>query len=142
MIDSGHYASDQVSKNLDELNSAWTALVHTVDHKGSRLSDANQGQGFNRDVDDVEMWLTEVESQLANEDYGKDSASVQNLQKRNELLEQDIAAHQDRIDNISKTADRLLATNHFDATNIANKRDQMLRRFENLKVSSSSFENV
>jgi len=34
---------------------------------------------------------------LASEEYGKDLASVQNLAKKHQLLEADIAAHEDRI---------------------------------------------
>lgn len=47
---------------------------------------------------------------------------------------QDILAHQDRIDRVSAEADKLIQANHFDAPNVASKRDHMLRRFEALKV--------
>lgn len=88
LINRGHYASDQVQRNLDDLNSSWTNLERQVTNKGGRLQEANEGQSFNRDVDDVEMWLAEVEAQLASEDLGKDSASALNLQKKHDLLEQ------------------------------------------------------
>ncbi|GAV01441.1 hypothetical protein RvY_12154 [Ramazzottius varieornatus] len=133
LINRGHYASDQVQRNLDDLNSSWTNLERQVANKGGRLQEANEGQSFNRDVDDVEMWLAEVEAQLASEDLGKDSASALNLQKKHDLLEQDILAHQDRIDRVSAEADKLVQANHFDAPNVASKRDHMLRRFEALK---------
>ena len=102
-------------------------------NKGNKLKEANEGQSFHRDVDDVEMWRAEVEGQLASDDHGKDSASVQNLQKKHELLEQDIAAHQDRIDRVAREAEALVQANHFNAPNIATKRDHMLARFEKLK---------
>ena len=134
LINRGHYASDQVQRNLDDLNGSWTNLEGTVHNKAGRLQEANEGQSFNRDVDDVEMWLAEVEAQLSSEDLGKDSASALNLQKKHDLLEQDILAHQDRIDRVSGEADKLVQAKHFDAPTVANKRDHMLRRFEALKV--------
>ncbi|OQV13288.1 Spectrin alpha chain [Hypsibius exemplaris] len=133
LIRSGHYASDQVQKNLDDLNANWEALNAAVKNKGDRLKESNEGQSFHRDVDDVEMWLAEVEAQLASDDHGKDSAQVQNLQKKHELLDQDIVAHQDRIDRVTREADALLAAKHFDSSNIATKRDHMLARFAKLQ---------
>ena len=45
-------------------------------------------------MEDIELWLYEVEGHLASDDYGKDLTSVQNLQKKHALLEADVAAHQ------------------------------------------------
>lgn len=58
------------------------------------MREANQQQQFNRNVEDIELWLYEVEGHLASDDYGKDLTSVQNLQKKQALLEADVAAHQ------------------------------------------------
>jgi len=44
-----------------------------------------------------------VEQMLASEEYGKDLASVQNLAKKHQLLEADIAAHEDRIKVLTHT---------------------------------------
>lgn len=41
--------------------------------------------------------MGEVESLLTSEDSGKDLASVQNLNKKHQLVEADIHAHDDRI---------------------------------------------
>ncbi len=61
---------------------------------GIKLREANQQQQFNRNVEDIELWLYEVEGHLASDDFGKDLTSVQNLQKKHALLEADVAAHQ------------------------------------------------
>lgn len=63
---------------------------------GIKLREANQQQQFNRNVEDIELWLYEVEGHLASDDYGKDLTNVQNLQKKHALLEADVAAHQVR----------------------------------------------
>lgn len=64
---------------------------------GIKLREANQQQQFNRNVEDIELWLYEMEGHLASDDYGKDLTSVQNLQKKHALLEADVAAHQVRL---------------------------------------------
>jgi len=40
---------------------------------GSKLKEANDQQQFNRNVEDIEVWLGEIEGQLMSEDYGKAS---------------------------------------------------------------------
>lgn len=71
-------------------------LPLTLSYSGIKLREANQQQQFNRNVEDIELWLYEVEGHLASDDYGKDLTSVQNLQKKHALLEADVAAHQVR----------------------------------------------
>lgn len=71
-------------------------LLVTLSFSGIKLREANQQQQFNRNVEDIELWLYEVEGHLASDDYGKDLTSVQNLQKKHALLEADVAAHQVR----------------------------------------------
>ena len=38
---------------------------------GSKLKEVNDQQQFNRNVEDIEVWLGEIEGQLMSEDYGK-----------------------------------------------------------------------
>ena len=44
---------------------------------GQKLKDASEEQGFNRNVEDVEVWMAEIEGQLMSEDFGK--VSISNL---------------------------------------------------------------
>lgn len=76
------------------MNSAAVSLTPLVSLPGIKLREANQQQQFNRNVEDIELWLYEVEGHLASDDYGKDLTNVQNLQKKHALLEADVAAHQ------------------------------------------------
>lgn len=69
-------------------------MTNVFSFLGIKLREANQQQQFNRNVEDIELWLYEVEGQLASDDFGKDLTSVQNLQKKHALLEADVAAHQ------------------------------------------------
>lgn len=57
----------------------------------------------------MELWLSELEGQVASEDFGKDLVSVQNLQKKIALLESDYLAHQDRVDGIKSLVSVVLS---------------------------------
>uniref|UniRef100_A0A8C0XSS6 SH3 domain-containing protein n=1 Tax=Castor canadensis TaxID=51338 RepID=A0A8C0XSS6_CASCN len=133
LIDVNHYAKDEVAARMNEVISLWKKLLEATELKGIKLREANQQQQFNRNVEDIELWLYEVEGHLASDDYGKDLTNVQNLQKKHALLEADVAAHQDRIDGITIQARQFQDAGHFDAENIKKKQEALVARYEALK---------
>ncbi|KAK0146701.1 Spectrin alpha chain, non-erythrocytic 1 [Merluccius polli] len=138
LLDGKHYASDEVAGRMEEVSSQWKKLLEATELKGIKLREANQQQQFNRNVEDIELWLYEVEGQLASDDYGKDLTSVQNLQKKHALLEADVAAHQDRIDGITIQARQFQEAGHFDADNIRKKQEALVMRYDALREPMSA----
>uniref|UniRef100_A0A8C9XPB5 Spectrin alpha, non-erythrocytic 1 n=1 Tax=Sander lucioperca TaxID=283035 RepID=A0A8C9XPB5_SANLU len=133
LLDGKHYASTEVAGRMEEVSTQWKKLLEATELKGIKLREANQQQQFNRNVEDIELWLYEVEGHLASDDYGKDLTSVQNLQKKHALLEADVAAHQDRIDGITIQARQFQEAGHFDADNIRKKQEALVTRYEALR---------
>lgn len=133
LIDSGHYASDRIRTRTDEIVTLWDSLTRATEKKGAKLQEASQQQQFNRTIEDIELWLSEVEGQLMSEDYGKDLTSVQNLQKKHALLEADVGSHADRIDGITQAAEQFVSSGHFDADNIKAKQEQLQGRYSALQ---------
>ncbi|ODM90488.1 Spectrin alpha chain [Orchesella cincta] len=118
LIDSSHYGSDRIEARVEEIVHLWKQLEEAGEKKESRLAEASAQQQFNRTIEDIELWLSEVEAQLTSEDYGKDLTSVQNNQKKHQLLESDVSGHQDRVDVIRNQAQEFIETGHFDKDNI------------------------
>lgn len=137
LMESEHYASDRIHSRAEEIMSLWESLAHASDKKGAKLQEASQQQQFNRTVEDIELWLSEVEGQLMSEDYGKDLTSVQNLQKKHALLEADVGSHSDRIEAINQAAENFISSGHFDADNIKTKQDQLQNRYSALQKPMS-----
>lgn len=133
LLDTNHYASDRVSSRMEEIISLWASLEEATKSKGSKLEEASQQQQFNRGLEDIELWLSEIEGQLMSEDYGKDLTGVQNLIKKQALLEADVAAHQDRIDGVRIQADQFVDRGHFDAENIKGKQQSLQERYSSLQ---------
>uniref|UniRef100_UPI00358EF662 spectrin alpha chain, non-erythrocytic 1 isoform X2 n=1 Tax=Myxine glutinosa TaxID=7769 RepID=UPI00358EF662 len=134
LIDAQHYASDEVQDRLNDVQELWRHLQEASELKGIKLREASQQQQFNRNVEDVELWLYELEGHLASEDYGKDLTSVQNLQRKHALLEADVTAHQDRIDGVVIQAQQFQEAGHFDANAIETKRTALASRYEALRA--------
>lgn len=61
----------QIESRVGELGGLWDKLAVASETKGSKLQEAAQQQQYNRAVEDIELWLSEVEGQLLSEDYGK-----------------------------------------------------------------------
>uniref|UniRef100_A0A0K8TCJ0 Spectrin alpha chain n=1 Tax=Lygus hesperus TaxID=30085 RepID=A0A0K8TCJ0_LYGHE len=137
LLNSGHYASDRIRDRMEEIINLWETLENATEKKGTKLQEASQQQTFNRTVEDIELWFTEIEGQLHSEDYGKDLTSVQNLLKKHALLEADVGSHQDRIEGIRVAASQFVERGHFDADNIAAKQESVTDRYAALQKPMS-----
>ncbi len=132
LVNENHYARDKIDDRIRTIMKQWDRLVDSTEKKNGKLKEAIEGQTFHRNLDDVDMWLSESEVQLSNEDLGKDLTSVQNLQKKLKDLESDILARKDRIESIQHAADTFDANNHFDRANIVRRKDHLVNKYSNL----------
>jgi spectrin alpha len=141
LIDAHHYARDHVQNRLAEVEGLWAELADATNKKAAKLNEANEEQLFNRNIEDVELWLSELEGNVASEDYGKDLISVQNLQKKLALIESDYNAHQDRIDTIHNQSRQFSDADHFNAPIIVKKQEALQGRYDTLREPLSRRKN-
>ena len=75
---------DQIEPRLQELEGQWETLEGTTQDKSKNLFDANRHIIYEQSVDDIDGWITELESQIITEDTGRDLTTVNLLmQKQN-----------------------------------------------------------
>lgn len=76
---------DQIEPMLADLANQWDDLETTTKEKGERLFDANRSTLYQQSCDDVDGWVTALESQIVtSEDFGKDLTTVNlQVQKQN-----------------------------------------------------------
>lgn len=55
----------------EQLLATWARLEAGTVDKGQKLQEAWEGQQYYRAVKDMDLWLEEVEKQLASDDLGK-----------------------------------------------------------------------
>lgn len=132
LIQAGHYNAPEIGSRIEQLDDTWMRLADAMSIKKKNLDQASRQQQFVRNVEDVELWLSEVEAQVSSDDVGRDLNGVVNAQKKHNLLEADVQAHRDRVDAFKSQADIFAAEGHFDAPVIAEKQLQLTQRYKAL----------
>ena len=79
------------------MNQHWEDLAQLVEKKERNLHAAHQVQRVVRAADETKSWMNEKDTALLSDDYGRDLASVQALQRKHEGLERDLAALEDKV---------------------------------------------
>ncbi|CAB3259280.1 unnamed protein product [Arctia plantaginis] len=126
-------SEDAVQARLASIADQWEFLTQKTTEKSLKLKEANKQRTYIAAVKDLDFWLGEVESLLTSEDSGKDLASVQNLMKKHQLVEADIQAHEDRINDMNRQADALVSSGQFDSAGIGSRRAAINSRFERVR---------
>lgn len=122
-----------VKERITKLQQQWEYLVQKSNEKSQHLKESNQQQQFNTNVKELDFWLGEVEASLSHDDYGRDLASVQNLIKKHQLVEADIAAHEDRITDLQAQTQHFAEVGHFDADSLQDKSRIIAERYDKVK---------
>ena len=67
----------------------------------AKLGEAQSLQQFSRDVDEMEIWITERTQMALDESY-KDPANIQAKHQKHQAFEAELAANKDRIGSVIK----------------------------------------
>lgn len=132
LLEANHYKSDDIRARINELDDLWVKLVDAMTKKGKNLEQANNQQQFVRNIEDIELWLSEVEAQIASDDQGRDLNSVMNMQKKHNLIESDVQSHRDRITAFEDQVAKFIQEGHYDAPILEQKQQQVMSRYEAL----------
>ncbi|XP_048586984.1 spectrin alpha chain, non-erythrocytic 1 isoform X2 [Nematostella vectensis] len=122
-----------VRERITRITTQWELLVTKSSQKTQHLKESNQQQQFNTNIKDLDFWLGEVEASLSSDDFGRDLASVQNLIKKHQLVEADIAAHEDRITVLETQTQHFAEVGHFDADALQEKSKGIKDRYDKVK---------
>ena len=84
LVEEKPHMADVVQPKLEELKKQWEDLENTTQQKGQRLFDANRHVLYEQSCDDIDGWITTIESCIEADDTGHDLTTVNLLvQKQN-----------------------------------------------------------
>lgn len=99
LLRDGHPERDAIMRSKEELNECWQRLRQLAILRQEKLFGAHEIQRYNRDADETMAWIAEKDVVLSSDDFGRDLASVQTLQRKHEGIERDLAALEDKVSN-------------------------------------------
>uniref|UniRef100_H3BEP2 Spectrin beta, non-erythrocytic 5 n=1 Tax=Latimeria chalumnae TaxID=7897 RepID=H3BEP2_LATCH len=132
MIRVGHYAADGIQKRVKDIDDLWKKLQKSCRKTRCKLQQASEALQFQRSIEDVEMWLEEVETQLSIEDKFRDLMSIHNLLKKHEDLEGEVSSHVEKIQALSDQAKRFKEEKHFLVEEMEERVSMVVERYRNL----------
>ncbi|XP_027528670.1 spectrin beta chain, non-erythrocytic 5-like, partial [Neopelma chrysocephalum] len=133
MLHEGHHASEAIQSRLQEMDELWEELLASCQEKWIKLQDAYKGLHFQRSVEDTEKWLEGVENELKAPYSSNDLVVLNSHLKKQEELEEDIAGHRDRVQELVVTAQQFQKEKHFLADELEERVDQLVQRYKRLR---------
>ena len=132
LIDSKHYASEEIHQQLEMLETEWGKLQEASREKKIRLTQAYEALIFTRSLDEFNSWMDEIELHLSSEDYGKDLPAVNNLIKKHQVLEADILHHAETVEQIKAQDNKFLNSDHFMKDELHERAMHSIKRYHSL----------
>nr|XP_054490920.1 spectrin beta chain, non-erythrocytic 5 [Agelaius phoeniceus] len=133
MLHERHYAPEAIQSRLQEMEELWEELLASCQDKWTKLQDAYKGLHFQRNVEDTEKWLEGVENDLKAPYNDSDLVVLNSHLKKQEELEEDIAAHRERLQELVVTAQQFQKEKHFLADELEEKVDELVQRYKRLR---------
>merc|ERR1719334_2436341 len=104
MVESGHFASDDIKARLSTLHDHWNQLKEKASQRKQDLEDSLQAHQYFADAGEAESWMREKEPLAGNADYGKDEDASEALLKKHEALMSDLEAFKNTIADLKEQA--------------------------------------
>ncbi|XP_008936894.1 PREDICTED: spectrin beta chain, non-erythrocytic 5-like, partial [Merops nubicus] len=133
MLRERHYAPEAIQSRLQEMEELWEELLASCQDKWAKLQDAYKGLNFQRSIEDIEKWLDDVENELKAPYSTDDLVVLDSHLKKQEELEEDIAAHRDRLQALVVTVQQFQKEKHFLADELEERVDQLVQRYKRLR---------
>ncbi|NXW82166.1 SPTN5 protein, partial [Alopecoenas beccarii] len=133
MLREKHYAPEAIQSRLQEMEELWEELLASCQDKWAKLQDAYKGLHFQRSVEDMEKWLEDVENELKAPYSNNDLVVLNSHLKKQEELEEDIAGHRDRLQELVVKAQQFQKEKHFLADELEERVDQLVQRYNSLR---------
>ena len=92
-----------------------------------------------RAADETKSWMNEKDNALMSDDYGRDLASVQALQRKHEGLERDLAALEDKVKQLRLDAAQVIGAQPSASKSVRAKEKEIVDAWTTLKSRVSLY---
>lgn len=121
-----------VQQRRNNFNNKWKALQGALNSYRALLAGAYEIHVFNRDVNDTLERIAEKSLAMSTDDTGRDLGAVETLIRKQETLERDMTAIEQKIIDDEKSANKLKSKYPKRVADIDNKLEEVKNAWENL----------
>ncbi|CAG9768666.1 unnamed protein product [Ceutorhynchus assimilis] len=128
--------SSEVKDKLNTIISRKNRLLSKTSERKETLSKSKSLQQFLHNVSDVEIWLNQKLTVAGDESY-RDPSNLQNKIQKHATFEAEVMASGERIQIVVEEGKELITSNHYAATEIAIRLDELENDWKHLQELSN-----
>uniref|UniRef100_A0A3Q1I7J7 PH domain-containing protein n=1 Tax=Anabas testudineus TaxID=64144 RepID=A0A3Q1I7J7_ANATE len=114
LLELGHPESEQITKQQSHIDRLYVSLKDMVEHRKTKLEQQYWLYQLNKEVEELEKWITEREAVASSTELGQDLEDVTVLQEKFTKF---------RMEQVNKMVNEMIDCGHSDAATIAEWKD-------------------
>eukprot|EP00064_Thunnus_orientalis_P000601 superscaffoldBa00000032_g602 len=115
---------EQITKQQSHIDRLYVSLKDMVEHRKTKLEQQYWLYQLNKEVEELEKWITEREAVASSTDLGQDLEDVTVLQERfTKFASETNSIGQQRMEQVNKMVNEMIDCGHSDAATIAEWKD-------------------
>uniref|UniRef100_A0A8C4Z818 PH domain-containing protein n=1 Tax=Gadus morhua TaxID=8049 RepID=A0A8C4Z818_GADMO len=124
LLELGHPESQQITKQQSHIDRLYVSLKDMVEHRKTKLEQQYWMYQLNKEVEELEKWITERESVASSTELGHDLEDVTVLQEKfTKFTMETDSVGQQRMEQVNKMVNEMIDLGHTDAATIAEWKD-------------------
>ncbi|KAF1375246.1 hypothetical protein PFLUV_G00237590 [Perca fluviatilis] len=132
LINQQHYAAKHIKERSRSIQRANKSLKESSRQRRSLLLASKKYQEFQRDADELLLWMEEKFKVAEDESY-RDPTNILRKLKRHEAAEKEMQANQVWLDRLVQLGQEMLAEEHYNSQSISRKSTQLGSRWRRLQ---------
>ncbi|XP_067682927.1 spectrin beta chain, non-erythrocytic 5-like isoform X3 [Haliotis asinina] len=141
MMENGHYASDEISDKVNEVQRMQERLVATWNKRKEYYDQLYDVQIFLRDAEQLNTLSSSQEVYLASPDSAESVEQVEALMRKHEAFEKVLETQEEKLSAVTAHGQQLVADNHFEAQTVQKTMAAVNQRRGHIKDLSSQRKN-
>ncbi|KAK6317140.1 hypothetical protein J4Q44_G00125400 [Coregonus suidteri] len=123
-LELGHPDSEGITKQQSHIDRLYVSLKDMVEHRKTKLEQQYWMYQLNREVEELEKWITEREVVASSTELGQDLEHVTMLQEKfTKFCSETNSIGQQRMEQVNKMVNEMIDCGHTDAATIAEWKD-------------------
>ena len=131
-----------VEDEESKVEKSWNELLQNLQRQKEELQRLQELTAVFHEMDECWDAMKHVLTALSSQDCGKHLASIQELLNKHKLVETEISAMVERVNNISVTVARFLQQKHANAKQISNREQEVKNMLEEVQRLSTNRLNM